>query len=328
MKLKLALSFLLSFALTGSFFSQVPLDSIIPAKYLKQDLEILRNGILNTHQNPFTYCSLEEIDEAYEQALLKVENGQYYLDFAKTCGEFLKVFKDSHTSVNFSGLYGYLKSEEARVLNIKIKTLDGKQFLMIDKDEVLSPGLELIEINGVSVNHIWDEISSIGVYEGDSDMGFIRITDAIFPYLVQMGVRVKQVNQLKLRNPETDEIETVEIPGYTFKELKKKSKKNSYEPYEFWVDHNYSMAYLRISTFAHNKRPKFYKFLRQSYNRVLSSGVQNLVLDLRGNTGGLINRAEMLISMFSDSTSLFAKDNDCKANRSLQSSITTISIKD
>lgn len=283
-------------------YGQIPSDSIIPADQLIYDLNLLKEAVLQTQQNPYTYCTKEELQDAFDQALREVVDGLPMYDFALVCGEFLQVFKDSHTSVNFGGLGAYIESQNGRFLNIKTKSIDGKVYVTQDRDKRLHAGVELIKFNNKDVEECFQDLLKISVFEGNSTIGNIRIADALFPTLLEMLTPVLEQNSVLIRNPMTNDTSLVTLNGYTRKELRKKIKKLKIEPYEFHVDHDHSLAIIKIKTFGHSGRPKYYKFLRQSYNRILTSNVENIVIDLRGNTGGLINRSEMLLTVVSDST--------------------------
>ena len=285
------------------------MDSVFSANDLVEDLQLLEKRVRETHQNPFTYCSEAELDSAFSAATDSVMEGATFLQFAGYVASALSVIKDSHTYLNFSMLGKHYKRNGGLYLNFSILRTD-KGDIVIEKDgqDLLPPGSLLFTINGHNVYELYEEVEQYSIFEGNSERGNRRITDAIFSSIVSMMIPVDTLNKIEYISPGDKLPQRIDYPGKDYKTLKSEGKKKwkvtpdedrskTYD-LEFFPDD--SLAVLKIESFAKGRSGKYYRFLKRSFRDIRKSDTKYLAIDLRDNMGGQTNRMEEVFNYFSE----------------------------
>lgn len=288
---------------------QVATDSVFSADNLVEDLQLLKMRVLETHQNPYTYCTEEQLDSAFAAAHDSVLQGGTFLEFAGIVASTLRVIHDSHTYLNYSMLGKNYKREDGLFLNFSVMSLDNGSIIVTDDgQDVIPPGSQLFTINGHNVYDLYDQTQRYTIQEGNSERGSRRITDAIFPSLVSMLIEVDSVNTVEFKDIGEPLPSRKKYPGKTYEKLKNENKsrwkvipdnkKNN--TLDLKIHEEDSLAVLKIKSFAKGKSGKYYRFLRRSFRKIRKSDVKYLAVDLRDNTGGQTNRMEAIFNYISE----------------------------
>jgi C-terminal processing protease CtpA/Prc len=132
--------------------------------------------------------------------------------------------------------------------------------------------------------------------EGNATAGHERITDAVFPVALGWMVQLKELNTLKVALPGRGEVTEVQVKAFTPSELKGLQRKERVkkETYQLKLLPDSNLAVLKIGSFSYQSAGKYHRFLKKSFKRIKRSGLNNLAIDLRNNTGGNSDRMEML----------------------------------
>lgn len=282
----------------------IPTDSLLNGTLLVQDLDSLKQTILETHVSPFTYCSEEEFQSTFESAEEEVGEGMRYYDYLALVGRTLQVLRDSHTSLYYPALAQVHKENGGLFVNMQVFSVDEGKSVHVKEDRfgLLPQGVQLLSINGVRIDSLYEENADFSLYEGDSDNSFYAFNDALFPPMLGVWTELKRENTIEYALPRSSDTVSVSYPGKTYKEWREFNKKRKVksDPYSLDLRENGKTAVMHISTFSHPKSKKYYRFLRKSFKEIRKSEIEHLVLDLRGNTGGKSNRMETLLRYLSE----------------------------
>jgi hypothetical protein len=283
----------------GSVLSLAQADSTkLSAKVLNQDLQFLNDLLLETHQNPYFYCTVADYDQAFLNAQKAVENGLCYADFALQVATLLRTVQDSHTYLKYAGLSQYNAKRGGRFLDISIAQYEGSIFVTSDRFKALERGSKLISINGHSADSLFQIVKEFSIREGNSHIGEQRIAEAIFSTVLPLLIDIKLSNHIVIEQ-EAGQTTTIPYPGLTSKELSKLRKKSKGSPYSLSIEAD--TAVLRIKSFsAGNDRP-YYRFLYKSFRKLKRQSPDFLIIDVRGNTGGSAERMEALLAYLLES---------------------------
>lgn len=295
-KLQAALFFCFLF-LAVSSNAQLALDKKLSAKQCTDDLVELKKLILDSHTNPFTYCTKDQFDQTFEMALESVKDGTTYGEFVKLVGRTIRVLRDSHTSVNFRQSISKYREDNGLFLNFRVWSVDDDLVIAKDNEQRLPEGTILERINGVNAKAIYHAVSDVSVFEGASITSFTRITDALYTQMLCLNIDVKPWNDLQVRRPGDSISAIVRYPGKTAKAIEKGNKSLPIDPvYDLNIDTDNDLAVVKIGSFHYGSGRKYSKFLRQSFKEIKKSGVKRLAVDLRNNTGGNSGRMKSLLS--------------------------------
>jgi len=307
--------------------SQIPQDSILQAKVLLADIDSLESTLWKTHQNPLTYCNRKEFDDAFDAARSQVRKGVTFYDFAGLMAQSLRVMKDSHSYIKFSSLLQNYKADEGLFLNFSIKTVENEIFINRDLEYLIPKGSQLVSINKLPINGLFNQVSKYSILEGNSNIGLRRIAEAIFANIIVLSCEIKNTNEIEFIAPDSSEKTIIQYPGKIWKLLAKENKKklksiedNSNNTYELLLDDSSSLATLKIKSFSANSNRKYHRFLRKSFKTIAKKEIQNLAIDLRNNTGGKADRVGMLYSYISEEgiimpSNIIAKQSDLSIKR-------------
>jgi len=304
LKLHLLCLFLLfCFAKPISAQNPIPTDSLLNGEKLIADLDSLKKTILETHVSPFTYCSEESFNQAFEEARSNVVKGMLYYDYLALVGKTLQVLRDSHTSLFYPALAQVHKENGGLFVNMQLFSVEGRSvYVKEDRTGILPQGVQLLRINEVNIDSLYQRNADFSLYEGDSENSFFAFNDALFPPMIGVWTNLKRENTFEYQIPGSSDTLRAVYPGKTYKEWREFNKKRKVKTETYTLDFRQESktAVLHISSFSHPKSKKYYRFLRQSFRKIRKAEVDHLILDLRGNTGGKSNRMEALLRYVSD----------------------------
>lgn len=269
---------------------------------MSSDLKELKQTILDTHQNPFTYCTEDEFNAVFDTAFAQLNDSLPLIDFARITASCLNVVKDSHCYLNYSSLMMEHRRFGGRFLSLKVRWIDSTLYCVEDREGLIPVGAELIEYNGHALDSLFEEVKLFAMQEGDSEVGKIRITEAIFPQICPMLALTKAENQLLVRFPLRDKSDLITYPGRTAKYMRKNAPKRKNDHWEsLSIDAESDVAVLRIGSFNWKSTSHYHRFLKKSFRTIEREDVQTLVIDIRDNTGGKADRAEIIYSYLNGS---------------------------
>lgn len=198
--------------------------------------------------------------------------------------------------------YGSLDKEELATSAIDgmMSSLDEEYTVYMNQEDTSSMSEKLegrYHGIGISVKKEDDKIVIVNVYEGTpADTSGVRVGDIIknvndyevseSDTLEKVSSLIKEQNKVVLtviRGEEELRIEidvkTIEYPSIEYKIHEKNNKK---------------VGYIYLSTFSKTTANQ----VRTALNNLEKDGIDSLIIDLRGNTGGYLDAADAILNMF------------------------------
>lgn len=283
-------------------------DTLISGDLLLKDLAFVREKLMETHQSPFSYNSEANFDEAMHQAELLSSTGLSYFQFSRVLARTLKVLKDSHSYVDYKSLIDPYTNAGGYYLPFTIYTIDGEVFCVKDELKIIEQGSRIIRIAGLSAEKCADVVLEYAVTEGNSLHGERRIRDGIFNAILPTYLQIDSISQICYVKPGQSDTLCINYPAKTRAQLKairklegKKAEGNRFERkhgdvYDFEIIDSLKLGILKIGSFAYGSGKVYDRFLHRSFKQAKKAGIEHLVIDVRDNTGGKSNRAELLLS--------------------------------
>jgi hypothetical protein len=299
----------------AAIYFEVPLDSTECA----EDLKELKKRIIDTHTNPYIYCTREEFDAAFELAQNSIHHGIARGEFVRILGKTLRVMRDSHSGLNYRSLIENYGEAGGLFLDLRIWSVNGELIIKEDYDKVLPKGAVLDRINGKHAKVIYNEIADLSLFEGASITSFIRITDAIYHQFIGISIDVKKRNEIEYHMPGDSISKKVVYPGRSIKFIRKRQEKREEKVYDLELLKG-GKAILKIGSFDYGSGRKYDRFLKQSFDEIRNANISHLVIDLRNNTGGRANRIKQLLAyLVNDSiiipTNIIGKQSEASKER-------------
>ncbi|NNE56314.1 MAG: hypothetical protein HKN32_09855 [Flavobacteriales bacterium] len=159
----------------------------------------------------------------------------------------------------------------------------------------------------------------LSVAEGNSEVGTLRIAEAIMPAMAQMTMPLSKEYTLEIMDLDSAEAK-VTVDGRSLKNVSKRGKlKSQSSPWSFDID-SLNRATLTIGSFSWGKDGTYFKFLNKSFKAIDAANCEVLVIDIRDNTGGSSERMEAVfdhiqLQPINVPTNIIAKQSELSKDR-------------
>ncbi|WP_426478243.1 S41 family peptidase [Chryseobacterium sp. CBSDS_008] len=263
-----------------------------------EDLRTFRSIREKANSGLYVYRSRKQIDSIYQQAEEEAGNSKTIFDFYKIIAKLTGFEGSCHNYTDLPNHASYYLTQKPEYLPITLKNIDGR-LLQDSKDTAVPLGAEILSINGVPTKEMISRFSQYYFSDGYSmpykeTTGFER--GMLDKFYMEFGTHKKYVISYQW-NGAVKEISLPGIPLENFKKLQDTryslafDKKLMSEKYSFSKEGEgiYRLS-LRGFDFATGKEDPAYKkfsaFLDQMMDTLEREKIENLIIDLRGNTGG------------------------------------------
>lgn len=284
-------------SITESKNIQVLKDQFTPEQFV-EDLHVFRSIREKANSGLYVYRSKKQIDSIYQQAEIEAKNCKTLFDFYKVIAKLTGFEGSCHNYTDLPNHASYYLTQKQEYLPITVKNIDGR--LLQDSKEVALPlGAEVLSINGIPAKEIISRFSQYYFSDGFSmpykeTAGFER--GMLDKFYIEFGTHKNYVISYQWNG----KINEISLPGISLDNFKKLQesrhslsfdKKFLAEKYSFTKEGEgmYRLS-VRGFDFATGKEDPAYKkfsiFLDQMINTLEKENGKNLIIDLRGNTGG------------------------------------------
>ncbi|MBO9691629.1 S41 family peptidase [Chryseobacterium sp.] len=263
-----------------------------------EDLRTFRSIREKANSGLYVYRNKKQIDSIYQQAEEKARNSKNIFDFYKVIAQLTGFEGSCHNYTDLPNHASYYLTQKPEYLPITLKNIDGR-LLQDSKDTAVPLGAEILSINGVPAKQMIRRFSQYYFSDGYSmpykeTTGFER--GMLDKFYIEFGNHKEYLIQYQW-NGAVKEVSLPGIPLESFKKLQESrysltfDKKLLSEKYSFSKEGEgiYRLS-LRGFDFATGKEDPAYKkfsvFLDQMMDTLEQEKIQNLIIDLRGNTGG------------------------------------------
>lgn len=284
------------------------IEPVLTAKQLNEDLDSLYSILVHTHSDPYAYTSPESLAEQFEVVRYAVREGMTPTEFYKLVNPLFIQLRDIHSRLYLSGSNNSYALNGGYFLPLRVRYLEEKLWVSATKDSLLPRGSEVLAINGVSANQIVPQLLAHSYTDGEISNTRQRVMEEEFFSLFPLFFPVQSKNEVSYIAPGSQDTLTGTLKGVrmigtkTEMKLQRKRRRNARRtketPYELEIRRTEAVAILTIHSFSEGSGSKYERFIKQSFSSLRAAGIQHLIIDLRGNKGGYIDRGTKLISQF------------------------------
>jgi hypothetical protein len=290
----------LIFSLEGATQYKFLGDTLLAEK-LAADLDFFEKQLLEVHPQPFVYVTPSAFEEQMAELRRQVAQGMTLWEFYKGIGQIYHALGDSHSLVSFDPVFDAYKKNGGRHLELQIREVEGKVFILKLGDSTLTPVMEWVKINGREVKPMLDSIARGMVTEGQSVAIARGMAQRLFPKILPFMVPIDSLNVIGVcAFGDSVLVEHLVIGrGKALPQPKKNRSQKRQEARtsreakekEFLFDFlEPELAYLKIPSFSGGSFTFYQQFLKESFQKLERQQAPVLVIDLRGNTGGSLKR--------------------------------------
>jgi hypothetical protein len=272
-------------ALGGRELIAAPLFTV---EDMQHDFKQLRRILESEHCCLYEYTGKEEFDRIFDQRFKLIDRPMRYEEFFKIIAPITAKVGCMHTAVWMPGGFFSLGSENFFPLQVRLVenrlVVTGTYRAALE----VPVGSIILEINGLPANQIMDELRAI------------TSADALNPYFIdaQAEKRFAMFYASVFGFPEKYQV-TYALPGRNTRvtadlhpadlgSVRKVIFANfNYPTLSIEFREDKKTAVMIVKTFSYYDRVDYFKdFMDRSFRQIKEKGIENLVLDLRGNDGG------------------------------------------
>ncbi len=299
----------------------------IDAELLKLDFDELIYTLESAHPDLFAFADKDRWYDAVDETINALSKGDTYAGFARRISRLLGMLRDSHTVLEFSSLTEYQLAHNQPILPLRVFSDPGGLYVREDLTGKLSPGTRIVSINGIPADTVYAHLLDFSCAEGDSPVGTARVADAIFYQVAGLVIPVKRINEFVVIRPDSSMADTVAYKALNTAEfdvvqdLIQSHPANSVnKDFHLDIDRVNGLGVLRIGSFAPPNNKKFSHFLERSFTMLNRENIPNIVIDLRGNTGGSSGNVEELTAYliedgYNTPSNIIARQSDLARSR-------------
>lgn len=304
---------LLSFALAAALVAPVPGSAAagqasapaqpapfdpqarLPGPQLREDLLALRRLLEEDHPGLYRYSSKAEVAVAFDRAMRSIPENAGIFDFDRIVTGVLSVVRDGHTNAYLPNAARNYLSGPAPMLPLRVTLLRGAAYVLQSPGGIVPAGARLLAIDGVPTATIVATIASHLSGDGDIMSGKRARISANFALYYRLFVSRPDRFRIAFRD-RGGAVRRIVLPAMPASALQALPSGLSaaadaaaspfrYEP--LGIPH---AARLTIETFApppvEQGGQDFSAFLAATFARIRRDGIEDLLIDLRGNDGG------------------------------------------
>lgn len=281
-------------------WSQIDPDSIFNRNILIQDIYSLKKTILDSHPNPYAFCTKEEFTKAFGRAAEKIDRNMPLKEYVRIVQQAMAVMKDSHSGIEYSHLQKMQINNGFGFIPVRMHSANGQLYVEMDRDSIMPKGARVVCIDNIEAIRLYQESVYYAHIEGNAITGQRRISDAIFPFVVELYHDLPDTVKIDVEPFGTDTIITFAYPLFNKESWAKRQKYLAETDFQRTVGLDFyrhdSLAVLRVGTFSPNNGKRYRDFIDGAFKEIKKRNVKYVAIDIRGNGGGQSTNVEYLYS--------------------------------
>ncbi|HEX6573708.1 MAG TPA: S41 family peptidase [Gemmatimonadaceae bacterium] len=286
-------------------------SSTLSAAAARQDFDVLRSALEEAHGGLYRFMDKAELNSRFDQYRARVNGPISRRDFASIIFEAVSEIRDGHARVELDSVTA-AEQADARVFPLRVVVEDNRLIVRSNDspdDASIRPGAEVVTINGRSAESIIRALAPKVPRDGFIETGRRRRIGSNFPQLYWLFIEQPQSFTIVTRDANGQRKETklggilerdrASINNPVNEDFIASQSKLEAPPGNVALEFLDSsrVARLRVRAFDGQKFPAT---LDSAFSVIRERGASGLILDLRGNGGGVDEYGALLLSYFVD----------------------------
>lgn len=262
----------------------------IPPDKLKEDVGFLFKNLEKNHPNPSPY--LEVKDDVLEKIDGPMNQIEFYKVIASVIDPVTVELSDSHTIIGTPKI-------NAKMFPLKVKIFKDEKSCRIfvaEEYKEISKGSEILSINGVDATELVEGMMDGRKTPPSDAYRLAGLNRGMFPKRLFLQLGYNEEFALVLKSPD-GKTNNISIPAAKIDIPKLSGPSRQIESHTFEIrDDN-------IGLIKYNKMyntPEFKDFLEETFSKIKEKNVENLIIDLRENHGGIFMEGYYLLDYVAD----------------------------
>lgn len=312
--------------LLSTSYSQHEYDYKLSPEEMQEDVDSLKSYLLHTHTDLYRFISKGELTAAFQKLDSSIVRCLPRWKFFLAMNELLTQVKDIHTRVWLPSKLDDYAQYGGNYLPFSIKLLSDQLFILEDGEEIIPTGSELVSINGIPTHSIIKDLKELQYTDGYVEHITSKMLEINFRKHLPWILSIYPSNIIQYIPYGSGDIETIAYPAYAWGEWAPQKSTHLTSRnlnYFFYILSNQQTAYLRISSFSKGNQRQYNRFLKKSFKDLAKNNIQDLIIDLRDNRGGYVDRGAELVSYLAHEPFLYVSHSIVKSSRLLSQKVTS-----
>lgn len=274
---------------------------------LKRWTTSILDGISEKHPGFYRYTNKEKFDFLIETTKQSIRDSLTELQYYRLIKPLFAQIGCLHTGISLSKEYQDYLNKTNTLIPIEVFIdLKNNNRVLISKNystnQKIPIGGELISINQVPISIILQKLLNSIPSDGYNQTEKILLLNHRFSFWYQSIIDAPTVFNVGIKTNNTDNIYELQSVSKDIFPSMADLEKNYKKPLEFEIIDGIGL--LKIHTFSKTSikegEQNFHNFIKNVFEILKKQNVENLVVDLRYNTGGTDGNAALLASYFFD----------------------------
>jgi len=281
------------------------------AEEINSDLAFLYTNLKKHHPQLYAYTSKDSMDILVEKLKSEMDTTLTLEEFYLLASKLTDVVHCSHTGIRLPGTYQNLANRFGNYFPFRLYFSNSKAFYIAGckkEEDTILPGQEIISINDVPVDQIIAQIFYFIPSEGCNTTTKYNELNKRFNTLFYL-IDDSEEFEVKFNSEASNTNITVSSSILADLNFDCGPNENSSKVDFSYID-NKSTGLLKVSSFAIPEMDRYFYQLDSIFSELKTSNTQNLILDLRDNSGGHPIFAAQLFSYLTDREFIYFKRNE------------------
>ena len=128
-------AFAVLFTLSICSLGQLSPDSVFAKQKLIDDIYTLKKTILDSHPNPYAFCTKDEFNKEFTKAAENIKNDMALGEYVVIVSQALNVLRDSHTGLDFYHIQKMQVNHGKGFIPIRMHSANGELYVELDRDK-------------------------------------------------------------------------------------------------------------------------------------------------------------------------------------------------
>jgi hypothetical protein len=276
-----------------------------PAVYspqqLQEDFQILRTTLEEAHPGLYTFASQAERDAQFDQLEAQLDRELTGIEFYRLIAPLVTDIHDGHTVIWPPADSPVYATDRDTFLPFRLRFIDGDGYVaeVLVPDTELARGIQILSINGLPLSDIVARLLPYVPHNAYIETGKLFYLGKLFPLFYGWVFGPAEGFEVQMRDPATGEESIVVLSAINVTEISSLLLQGGGAGANLNLEIRPEGA-VAIMTIGSFDDPNIRSFLNDSFAKLRESGIQDLVIDLRGNGGGGSGDGALLYSFLSE----------------------------